>query len=110
MDIASKIICARSPRDPKENIMSAAFEGATKTENGMLYKGFNCEAVVEQCEGCERSAEFEGQTFCKSYAQPKAKWALGACNFATHVKATVDKSGEVKLNPLKASKRAARGR
>ena len=86
------------------------FATAEMTEEGMLFNGFICQPVVERCEGCERTAEFEGKTYCKSYAQPESKWALGACNFATHVRATVDKSGEVKINPLKASKRAARGR
>jgi len=89
---------------------ATAWEGATKTENGMLFKGIECLPIVEKCEGCERAREFDGQKFCISYPQPEKKWKLGACNFATHVKATVDKAGKVKVNPLKASKRAARGR
>ncbi|MGE4298819.1 MAG: PxxKW family cysteine-rich protein [Desulfovibrionaceae bacterium] len=86
------------------------FEGATKTDEGLLFKGFICTPVVEQCVGCERIRDYEGVDYCTSYAQPLQKWALGACNFATHVKAVVDKGGKVKINPLKASKRAARGR
>ena len=66
--------------------------------------------VVEKCEGCERIREDNGLRRCTSYADPEAKWSLGVCNFATHVKASVDKQGKVKINPLKASKRAARGR
>ena len=42
----------------------------------------------------------------KSYAMPDAKWRLGICNFATHVKPEL-KVGTVKVNPLKASKRAS---
>jgi hypothetical protein len=86
------------------------FEGATKTDKGMFFNGFDCEPVVEKCEGCERAVEFEGGKFCSSYPWPSRKWSLGACNFATHVRATVDQHGQVKINPLKASKRAARGR
>lgn len=89
---------------------SVAFEGAQKTESGMLYKGIECTPIVDKCEGCERAKEFEGQKFCGSYPNPERKWARGACNFATHVKAEIDASGKVKVNPLKASKRAARGR
>lgn len=69
-----------------------------------------CKPVIDKCEGCERTKEFEGQKFCSSYRDPSRKWAHGVCNFATHVKATVDTSGKVKVNPLKASKRAARGK
>lgn len=89
---------------------AVSFADAKMTEEGMLFNGFICQPVVEQCQGCDRTGEFEGQTYCTSYPMPTAKWSLGACNFATHIKATVDKSGKVKINPLKASKRAARGR
>ncbi len=86
------------------------FQKAVKTENGLEIDGIVLEPIVDKCEGCERIKEFEGQKFCSSYAKPQAKWRLGACNFATHVKATVDEGGKVKLNPIKASKRARKGR
>lgn len=88
---------------------AAALEGGVMTENGLLLNGVVCQAVIDKCEGCERIKTVEGVQFCTSYPQPAKKWKLGACNFATHVKATVD-HGKVKVNPLKASKRAARGR
>jgi RNA polymerase subunit RPABC4/transcription elongation factor Spt4 len=92
----------------KKGIVS--LEGAVKTDAGLTYKGVIMEPVVEKCEGCERIVPFEGENFCPTYAQPARKWAGGVCNFATHVRAEVDKTGKVKVNPLKASKRAARGR
>nr|WP_237559963.1 PxxKW family cysteine-rich protein [Desulfohalovibrio reitneri] len=79
------------------------------TEQGLSYNGFILEPAVEQCEGCERLVALEAGKYCPSYAQPERKWAHGVCNFATHVRAEVS-GGEVKVNPLKASKRAARGR
>ncbi|AMK11741.1 MAG: PxxKW family cysteine-rich protein [Pseudodesulfovibrio sp.] len=85
-------------------------EGAVKTDAGLNYKGVIMEPVVEKCEGCERIVTFEEEGYCPTYAQPSRKWASGVCNFATHVRAEVDKTGKVKVNPLKASKRAARGR
>ncbi len=88
--------------------MCAMFEGAIKTNEGVVFNGVVCQPVIDKCEGCDRMKEFEGENFCGSYAQPTTKWALGGCNFATHVKVTVDKGGKVKVNPLKASKRAAR--
>jgi len=86
------------------------FEGAVKTEEGLSFNGFILQPIADKCNGCQRIAEFEGEKYCKSYPQPAMKWVHGACNFATHVKAIVDKSGKVKINPLKASKRAAHGR
>lgn len=92
--------------------MAAAdiFKNAIKTEQGLKVNGHLLTPVVEKCEGCERIKEVEGERYCTSYASPSQKWRNGACNFATHVKASVDKEGKVKLNPLKASKRAARKR
>lgn len=87
-----------------------SLEGAVKTDEGLCYKGMIMEEVVEKCEGCERITTVEGGKYCPAYAQPAMKWAHGVCNFATHVRAEVDSAGAVKVNPLKASKRAARGR
>ncbi len=86
------------------------FEGAVKTEEGLNFKGFNLQPIADKCNGCERIEEFEGEKYCMSYPEPNKKWAHGACNFATHVKASLDKAGKVKVNPLKASKRAAHRR
>ncbi len=90
--------------------VTVSLEGAVKTDAGLTYKGVVLEPVVEKCEGCERIVSFEDEKFCPTSAQPARKWANGVCNFATHVRAEVDKAGKVKVNPLKASKRAARGR
>jgi hypothetical protein len=65
--------------------------------------------VIENCVGCERITEFETLSYCPTYSQPAKKWTRGICNFATHFKGTVVQ-GKTKVNPLKASKRAARGR
>ncbi|GAB7080538.1 PxxKW family cysteine-rich protein [Megalodesulfovibrio paquesii] len=89
---------------------TTALSNAVKTEEGVFLNGVLMEPIIDKCEGCERSKDVEGVSICTSYSLPASKWRLGACNFATHVKATVDKSGKVKINPLKASKRAARGR
>jgi hypothetical protein len=72
--------------------------------------GIECHPIIDKCQGCERTKEVEGATYCTSYPLPERKWAQKVCNFATHVKLEVDKGGKVNINPLKASKRAARGR
>ena len=94
----------------KNNTKVHTFDGAKMTADGLLFKGAILEPVIEKCDGCERALDFEGSNYCPSYAQPTKKWAHGVCNFATHVRAGVDKEGKIKINPLKASKRAARGR
>lgn len=83
---------------------------AFMVSEGCSYKGGQCYPIVEKCEGCDRTSEFDGKLYCNSYPEPEAKWDHGACNFATHIQAVVDKAGKVKVNPLKASKRAAKGR
>lgn len=81
--------------------------GAVRTEAGVELNGLVILPVVEQCAGCERIRLFEEEQFCGSYPNPARKWANGRCNFSTHAKAAV---AAAKVNPLKASKRAAKGR
>lgn len=89
--------------------MAVDFSNAVKTEQGVQVNGVLMNQIVEQCEGCERIKEFEGDKYCGSYPQPAVKWRLGNCNFSTHMKAAPAKA-KGKVNPLKASKRAAKGR
>ena len=89
--------------------MAVDFSNAVKTDEGVQVNGVVMQQIVEQCEGCERIKEFEGGKYCGSYPQPAVKWKLGNCNFATHTKSAPAK-GKAKVNPLKASKRAAKGR
>ena len=72
--------------------------GAVKTEQGVEVKGMLMQPV----------RTFEEQQFCGSYPNPAKKWFDGRCNFATHIKTESGKAA--KVNPLKASKRAAKGR
>ena len=83
-------------------------QNATKTADGVTVNGFLLSPVVDQCTGCDRVRDFGSEKFCASYPDPASKWAGGRCNFATHVKA--ETSANAKVNPLKASKRAAKGR
>jgi len=65
--------------------------------------------VIEQCEGCDRIVEQNTIRYCKTYVNPTAKWRLGMCNFATHAKPEI-KIVKVRINPLKAAKRASSSR
>ena len=86
----------------------AALLNAVKTAEGVVVNGFVVSPIIDKCEGCDRIREFEGENFCSSYASPASKWSGGRCNFAPHVKVQV--AAAAKVNPLKASKRAAKGR
>ena len=62
--------------------------------------------VIDKCTGCGHIVEANAQQFCQTYVTPAAKWRLGICNFATHVKPEII-TAKTRVNPLKASKRAA---
>lgn len=82
---------------------------AVMTAEGLEMNGVFFKNIVEKCEGCGRVREVQGQSFCSSYANPASKWSLGVCNFATHAKVATT-GDKVKVNPLKAAKRAAKGK
>ncbi|OIP44856.1 MAG: hypothetical protein COZ12_07265 [Deltaproteobacteria bacterium CG_4_10_14_3_um_filter_60_8] len=65
--------------------------------------------IIEKCEGCERVVTTEQAKYCTAYTDPAAKWKLGICNFATHQKPET-LVVKIKVNPLKASKRAMAGK
>jgi hypothetical protein len=65
--------------------------------------------VVDQCVGCAHVQDIGETKFCKAYADPASKWQFGSCNLGTHVVRKL--GGEVKkVNPLKASKKAMKGK
>ena len=76
---------------------------------GCVFPGGSCHIVVENCEGCDRVVEGSIGRVCSAYPAPAKKWVDGICNFATHVKVEI-KSEEARINPLKASKKAAGGK
>ena len=88
---------------------TANLNNAIRGENGVLVNGMPVKPIIDKCEGCERIRAFEEEKFCSSYPAPERKWVGGLCNFATH--ATLEATGkQAKVNPLKASKRASKGR
>jgi len=82
-------------------------ECALMTTNGCSYNGGLCHETVDQCNDCNRKAEYGTAWYCASCPEPALKWRNGNCNLATHVSSVVTKKKGY-INPLKASKRAAR--
>lgn len=81
-------------------------KAAAKQEDLSRYTSGMFQAVIDKCEGCGRIVEVEANKFCRTYTAPTAKWRLGFCNLATHAKPEIVATA-VRVNPLKASKRAA---
>jgi hypothetical protein len=83
-------------------------ECAFMTAKGCGYKGGICQQIVEQCSGCGRQGQYSSGWYCTACPEPSSKWRNGICNLATHVSAAVPATEtKQKINPLKASKRAA---
>ncbi len=91
---------------------------ASKGPNGQnkcSYNGSSCLPIVEEClsgddeKACEHILELPKGKFCAKFPNPENRWERGRCPLATHIKLDFEAPLEKKLNPLKASKRAARG-
>lgn len=78
----------------------------TKQGCGFGTPSETCHPIVDKCEGCGYVEEYPSGKYCKKFAAPEMKWSLGMCNMATHAKIE-EKVETKKVNPLKASKRAA---
>jgi len=78
------------------------------TQKGCRFNGGTCHEIVEKCEGCAHVLDVGDKHFCQAFPEPSSKWALGDCNFATNVEKKF--AAERKINPLKASRKAAAGK
>jgi hypothetical protein len=78
------------------------------SKNGCQFNGGACHQIVEQCVGCQKTKEFPAGKYCLIFPEPAVKWRTGKCGMATHVAKTGPAKEPPKINPLKASKRAAR--
>ncbi len=76
---------------------------------GKLRK-FECYPIIEKCEGCSHAAVEGEASYCDTYAKPDFQWKNGNCIASTHIEHHIVSAAEQKVNPLKASKRASRGR
>jgi hypothetical protein len=76
-------------------------------ETAVSYTERNFKPVIDKCAGCDRVVEENESKFCNSYLNPEAKWRIGICNFATHAKPEITVT-KVRVNPLKAAKRASK--
>ncbi len=78
------------------------------TRAGCSFNGGQCQTVIERCAGCKFVVEFPAGKYCLVSPDPEGKWALGACNLASHLDRKKVVAGKI-VNPLKASKRSQKG-
>ena len=109
----TQLIILNSKRSKRKDVIkmvcSSVKEGQDcffMSKKGCGFNGGTCHIIVEECEGCQRVAEYTTGKYCMAFPDPAAKWHAGRCNMATHLKATTKKENG-KVNPLKASKRLA---
>jgi len=88
--------------------VKAGMECAFMSKNGCGYAGGICKTIVEKCEGCNKIIEYTSAKYCRVYPDPNAKWSIGGCPTASHVKKGKEEVVQ-KINPLKASKRSKKG-
>jgi len=87
--------------------VKAGVECTFMTKKGCGFNGGTCHNILEKCEGCAKIIENASGKYCMIYPDPGAKWAVGGCPTATHVKKTKEETSQ-KINPLKASKRSSK--
>lgn len=73
-----------------------------------VYRGM-CVPVISDCQGCQNIVRYLDEEFCSIYSEPHIKWYFRDCNAATHVEQEKIKD-KPKINPMKAAKRAMKGR
>jgi len=89
--------------------VKAGIECTFMGKGGCTFIGGSCRVISEKCDGCAKIIEWEGNRYCQIFPDPTARWLMGICPMATHVKREYKETTQ-KINPLKASKRAARAR
>lgn len=78
---------------------------------GCTFNGGACHPVIDKCNGCARIMELPSGNYCQVFPDPAAKWANGnTCSMATHLRNVSRGSRAHMVNPLKASKRLAKGK
>lgn len=50
--------------------------------------------IAEKCQGCDRVDQSGEVKTCTAFAFPEAKWRMGNCSMATHIKVEAAKTGE----------------
>ena len=73
---------------------------------GCSYNGGKCHHHRRELRRMHQDARVPAGKYCSSFPYPAQKWQNASCSMATHVK-KAQKAEEQKINPLKASKRAA---
>ena len=66
--------------------IKSGVECSFMTKGGCGFFGGSCVTVIEKCDGCNKVLESSTGKFCRVYPDPTAKWAIGGCPTASHIK------------------------
>lgn len=78
-------------------------------KSGCTHKDNLCHELVTECQGCANTFTVDDKAYCSKFPEPLLKWLTGPCMMATHLAKDEKKADDKKVNPLKASKRMAKG-
>ena len=88
------------------NTVKEGIECTFMEKSGCTSQNGTCYTIIDKCEGCQKVSEFPSGRYCSVFSNPPVKWRMGNCTMASHIKVESKKS-DVKVNPLKASKRGS---
>ena len=88
------------------NTVKEGVECTLMGKAGCASQNGTCYTIIEKCEGCQKVSEFPSGRYCGVFPNPPAKWRMGICTMASHVKAETKKT-DVHVNPMKSSKRSS---
>lgn len=77
--------------------------------NAKIAQGVTLKPTTEKCEGCTNVVAEGEEKHCRIYRDPAFMWRDDSCRMATHLVRKAETT-DAKINPLKASKRASRGK
>ena len=75
-------------------------ETCNARNNGYCILDFECQPIIDKCEGCRRIEN----NYCKMYVNPAVKWKLGTCPGATHIKRETAEERRIRLGQQKQKK------
>ena len=86
--------------------VKSGVECSFMAKTGCGFLGGACRAVIEKCDGCERIKSFGDQKYCASFPDPSARWRIGDCTMATHIKKeTANNASKVRVGQQKQKKK-----
>src|SRR4030042_2519053 len=69
------------------------------SKKGCNFFGGSCQPIIEKCDTCGKTVEYDTKKYCGVYPNPASKWLTGKCPTATHIKLELNEAAQ-KVNQL----------